>query len=100
MLLVLDRERTKCGGRSWLQKLALSPSTEAEGLYWETKSAQKLATEALARASAINSNSPTLHVLLGDIYRQRKYYPDAEQEYRKALAIQPRRCGCLVRVCL
>jgi tetratricopeptide (TPR) repeat protein len=77
------------------QKLALSPSTEAEGLYWETRSGQKLATEALARASAINSNSPTLHVLLGDIYRQRKYYPDAEQEYRKALAIQPEDAGAL-----
>ncbi len=77
------------------QKLALSPSTEAEGLYWETRSGQKLATEALARASAINSNSPTLHVLLGDVYRQRKYYPDAEQEYRKALAIQPEDAGAL-----
>jgi tetratricopeptide (TPR) repeat protein len=70
-------------------KLSMTPGTEAEGLYWETKSAQRLATEALARASVIDSNSPTLHVLLGDIYRQRRYYPDAEQEYRKALAIRP-----------
>ena len=29
------------------QKLALNPATEAEGLYWETKSAQKLATVTL-----------------------------------------------------
>ena len=77
------------------QKLALNPATEAEGLYWETKSAQKLATETLARASQLDSNSPTLHVLLGDVYRQRKYYPDAEQEYRKALAIQPDNSGAL-----
>jgi len=77
------------------QKLALNPATEAEGLYWETKSAQKLATEALARASQLDSNSPTLHVLLGDVYRQRKYYPDAEQEYRKALAIRPDNSGAL-----
>jgi predicted Zn-dependent protease len=77
------------------QKLALNPTTEAEGLYWETKSAQKLATETLARASELDSNSPTLHVLLGDVYRQRKYYPDAEQEYRKALAIQPDNSGAL-----
>lgn len=74
-------------------KLALTLGTEAEGLYWEIKSAQRLATEALARASAIDSNSPTLHVLLGDIYRQRKYYPDAEQEYRKALATRPEDTG-------
>ena len=77
------------------QKLALDPATEAEGLYWETKSAQKLATETLARASELDSSSPTLHVLLGDVYRQRKYYPDAEQEYRKALAIRPDNAGGL-----
>ena len=75
------------------QKLALSPPTEAEGLYWETRSGQKLATEALARASAINSNSPTLHVLLGDVYRQRLSLPDAEREYRKALSLRPEDVG-------
>lgn len=77
------------------QKLELNPATETEGLYWETKSAQKLATETLARASELDSSSPTLHVLLGDVYRQRKYYPDAEQEYRKALAIRPDNSGAL-----
>ena len=71
------------------QKLAADPATEAEGLYWETRSAQKLATETLARASELDSNSPTLHVLLGDMFRQRKHYPEAEQEYRKALVIEP-----------
>jgi tetratricopeptide (TPR) repeat protein len=35
------------------QKLAANAATEAEGLYWETRSAQKLATNALARASSI-----------------------------------------------
>jgi tetratricopeptide (TPR) repeat protein len=77
------------------QKLALNPATEAEGLYWETKSAQKLATETLAHASELDSNSPTLHVLLGDVYRQREHYQDAEQEYRKALAIQAANPGAL-----
>ena len=74
-------------------KLASNVATEAEGLYWETKSAQKLATEALARASATNPGSPKLHVLLGDIYRQCKFFPDAEQEYRKALALRPGDAG-------
>ena len=75
------------------EKLAASPATEAEGLYWETKSAQVLATRALARASTTDPNSPKLHVLLGDIYRQQKNFPDAEQEYRKALALSPADTG-------
>ncbi len=76
-------------------KLASNAATEAEGLYWETKSAQKLATQALARASAADPGSPKLHVLLGDIYRQQKAFPDAEQEYRKALALRPEDTGAL-----
>ena len=76
-------------------KLASNVATEAEGLYWETKSAQKLASQALAQASAADAGSPKLHVLLGDIYRQRKSYPDAEQEYGKALALRPGDAGAL-----
>lgn len=75
--------------------LAATPSTEAEGLYWETKSAQRLAAQALARASAADPSSPKLHVLLGDIYRQQKAFPDAEQEYRKALVLRPEDNGAL-----
>jgi len=76
-------------------KLAASTDTEAEGLYWETKSAQRLATRTLAEASEMDSTSPKLHVLLGDVYRQQRLFPDAEQEYRKALAIQPNDTGAL-----
>lgn len=76
-------------------RLALINATEAEGLYWETKSAQKLATEALEHASETDSGSPKLHVLLGDLYRQRNFFPDAEQEYRKALALSPNDTGAL-----
>lgn len=82
------------------QTLAQNLATEAEGLYWETRSAQKLATLVLARASTIDSDSPTMHVLLGDVYRQRRYYPDAEQEYRKALVIQPGNVGALLGLSL
>ncbi len=82
------------------QKLALNAATEAEGLYWETRSAQKLAAEALARASEIESSSPRMHVLLGDIYRQRLHFPEAEQEYRKALALHPEDPGALFGLCL
>lgn len=76
-------------------KLATNTATEAEGLYWETKSAQRLATQTLAQASQMDSTSPKLHVLLGDVYRQQKSFPDAEREYRKALAIQPNDTGGL-----
>ena len=82
------------------QRLTLSPTTEGDGLYWETKSAQKLATAALARASALDSNSPTLHVLLGDIHRGRKQYTDAKNEYQKAITIRPHDSGALFGLCL
>jgi tetratricopeptide (TPR) repeat protein len=74
-------------------RLAENPSTEAEGLYWETKAAGNLATEALARASAADPNSPKLHVLLGDIYRQQTNIPEAEKEYRQALSLRPQDTG-------
>ena len=74
-------------------RLASSPLNEVEGLYWETNSAQELATQSFARASAMDSDSPKLHVLLGDIYRQLKNFPEAEQEYRKALALRPEDTG-------
>ena len=76
-------------------KMAPTPGTEAEGLYWETKSAQKLATGALAHASEMDSSSPKLHILLGDLYRHRKLFSEAEQEYRKALSLQPENAGAL-----
>ena len=70
-------------------RLVSNPMTEAEGLYWEIKTVQKLASGAFSRASVADSNSPKLHVLLGDIYRQSKNFPDAEREYRKALELRP-----------
>ncbi len=77
------------------RRLAANPVTEVEGLYWETKSAEQLATTALARASELDSSSSKLHVLLGDIYRQRKSFTEAEQEYRKALTLKPDDTGAL-----
>jgi tetratricopeptide (TPR) repeat protein len=76
-------------------KLAASATTEAEGLYWEIRSAQKLASDALARPSELDSSSPKLHVLLGDVFRQRSDLPGAEKEYRKALELQPEDTGAL-----
>jgi tetratricopeptide (TPR) repeat protein len=82
------------------QKLAVNAATEAEGSYWGIRSAQKLAADALLRASELDSTSPKLHVLLGDIYRQQKAYPDAQREYRKALALKPEDPGASFGLCL
>ena len=71
------------------RRLKESATNHVIGLYWESKANQKLAITALTRASETASNSPQLHVLLGDIYRQKQRWEDAENEYRKALALEP-----------
>ena len=77
------------------EKLSASASAGPEALYWETKSSEKLAAAALARASQVDSTSPKLHVLLGDIYRQQQRHSDAEQEYRIALSLRRGDAGAL-----
>ena len=82
------------------QRLATRSNFEMRGLYWETKSAEKLASDALLNASQIDSSSPQMHVLLGDVYRQQNNSAAAEQEYRKALALRPGDSGALFGLCL
>jgi tetratricopeptide (TPR) repeat protein len=64
-----------------------NPATLVQGLYWETKADQKLAIETLTRAGEIDPDSPRMHVLTGDVFRQKRHWSEAEAEYRKALAI-------------
>ncbi len=71
------------------RRLKSIPASRVSGLYWENKADQKLAIAALTRASETASNSAELHVLLGDIYRQKELWGDAENEYRKALTLEP-----------
>ena len=66
-----------------------NPATLVRGLYWETKADQKLAIATLMRAGEIDPNSPRMHVLTGDVFRQKRRWSEAEAEYRKALAIDP-----------
>ena len=66
-----------------------NPATLLQGLYWETKADQKLAIASLTRAGEINPDSPRMHVLTGDVFRQKRHWSEAEAEYRKALAIDP-----------
>ena len=71
------------------QRLKRNAPTRAEGLYWETKADQKLAISALTHAGEIDADSPRMHVLLGDVLRQKRQWDGAETEYRKAVALDP-----------
>ena len=70
--------------------------TESAGLYWEVRADQRLAVAALNRAGEEAPNSPQMHVLLGDIQRQRKHLSEAKVEYDKALALRPDDQGALL----
>ena len=71
------------------RRLATFSASRQTGLYWESKADQRLAIAALTRAGEIDANSPRMHVLLGDIYRQKRRWGAAESEYRKALVLKP-----------
>jgi len=71
------------------KRLKVNSSTLMQGLYWETKADQKLAIASLNRAGEIDPDSPRMHVLTGDVFRQKRRWSEAEAEYRKALAIDP-----------
>jgi len=71
------------------RRLTISATTRQTGLYWESRADERLAIAALTRAGEIDANSPRMHVLLGDVYRQKRRWEDAESEYRKALVLEP-----------
>lgn len=68
--------------------LAKSPHSAA-ALYWSIKANEKLAYIALEQFQELEPNSARSHILLGDIYRQRRHYQKAQLEYKKALQISP-----------
>jgi tetratricopeptide (TPR) repeat protein len=69
------------------QQLRKSPATREQGLYWESKADQNLAISALTRAGEIDADSPRMHVLLGDVFREKHRWDEAEAEYRRAVAL-------------
>lgn len=71
------------------ERLKSYPATTVQGLYWESKADQKLAVAALARAGEIDPDSPGMHLLIGNAFRQQRHWSDAEAEYRKALSLDP-----------
>jgi tetratricopeptide (TPR) repeat protein len=58
-------------------------------LYSSIKTNQALALQALAHFQEMAPNSAPSHVLLGDVYRQRHHYDDAQAQYKLALEISP-----------
>jgi tetratricopeptide (TPR) repeat protein len=72
------------------EALKANPSTFEQGLYWESKADQQLAVAALSRAGELEPNSPEMWVLIGDVYRQKRRWSEAEADYRKAIALDPK----------
>jgi tetratricopeptide (TPR) repeat protein len=64
-------------------------------LYWSILANERLAYGALERYEEMEPNSAQSHLLLGDIYRQRQRYRNAEKKYRLALAIMPNSSAAL-----
>ena len=84
---------TAAAGRA-LQVLP-SPN-QAEALFWSIRANEKLAFDSLAHFQQLEPNSARSHILLGDIYRQRHRYDDAQKEYSKALDLSPNNTAALL----
>lgn len=68
---------------------ALPSHPTAAALYWSIKANEKLALASLERFEQLEPDSARSHILLGDIYRQRERYDDAQHEYARALELSP-----------
>jgi tetratricopeptide (TPR) repeat protein len=58
-------------------------------LYSSIKTNQALALQSLEHFQEMAPNSAPSHILLGDMYRQRRHYDDAQAQYKLALDISP-----------
>jgi tetratricopeptide (TPR) repeat protein len=67
---------------------ARSPHSLAP-VYWSIKANERLALQSLDRFAEMEPDSVRTHLLLGDMYRQRQRYNDAQAEYARALALAP-----------
>jgi tetratricopeptide (TPR) repeat protein len=68
--------------------VTLSPNSAA-ALYWSVQANERLAFQSLARFEQLEPNSAKSHILLGDIYRQRRVLDASVDEYKRALEIAP-----------
>lgn len=69
--------------------LASRSSHNTAALYWSVKANEKLAFAAFNRFEQLEPNSERTHLLLGDMYRQRQRYGQAESEYKTASMLAP-----------
>jgi tetratricopeptide (TPR) repeat protein len=80
-----DYERS---ARAAASRAVLQPHS-AEALYWSIEANERLAFQSLARFQELEPDSAKSHILLGDLYRQRENFDDAQTQYEKALKIVP-----------
>ena len=71
------------------ERLRQKYPNDPAGWYWAVRANQKLSVAALARAGEVEPDSPRIHALLGDVYRRRRMFDEAREEYSKVLAISP-----------
>lgn len=82
-----------------LASLALRQTPQdPEALYWSIKANERLAVGALSRVDDLAPDSVTMHVLVGDLYREQRQSDGAAVEYNKALALDPHNVSALLGV--
>jgi tetratricopeptide (TPR) repeat protein len=64
-------------------------SKNIERIYWKAESAKRASQSAFQTAVRLSPNSWVAHVLLGDIYIQRKKWDSAMSEYKQAEKLKP-----------
>ena len=69
--------------------LASRSPHDMAALYWSVKANEQLASVAFGRFEQLEPDSERTHLLLGDMYRQRQRYEQAESEYKMASALAP-----------
>ncbi|MGB8028323.1 MAG: tetratricopeptide repeat protein [Terracidiphilus sp.] len=63
---------------------------DAAARYWSVKANERLAVRAFGRFEQLDPNSERTHLMLGDMYRQRQRFEQAESEYKEASLLAPR----------
>jgi tetratricopeptide (TPR) repeat protein len=65
-------------------------------LYWQARADQKLGITALTRAAFADPNSPRIHLLVAEAYREEERFTEAEAEYNSALQLDSNYVPALV----
>ena len=69
--------------------LSSRSSHNMAALYWSVKANEQLSFAAFDRFERLDPDSERTHLLLGDMYRQRQRYEQAESEYKTASTLAP-----------